>query len=318
MTQYDPDKEAEKETGNWLKYIVLIAIGVALFRILAGWDIHNSALLYIGIPFGLSLALYFLTPRLQAKSWKRRFWNNVRATLIIMLASSIILMEGYVCVLMFMPIYLFVTIIAFIATYIWHRVGKNSLNAYLLPSLVLLMSLEGATDSTSFSRYNEVSYSQVFEGDVTTLKRKLAQPIALEGERHWLLSVFPKPTHIQTIPVQQGEVRRYAFVYHRWFIQETNTHRGTFEVKLQEVSPYHIKTVITDTSYMSHYMKFHGSELTFVPMSATKTRVNITVSFDRILDPIWYFGPLERFAVKKSAEYFLHEIFTKEERASNV
>lgn len=309
MTQFDPVKEDEKEVGGWLRMIVFIAIGVALFRILAGYHINNTALLYVGIPFGMSLALYFFTPRLKGTTWKRRFWNNVRTTMIIMLASSVILMEGYVCVLMFLPIYFFFTFVAFVAAYIHHRSDRKSLHAYALPVLVLAMSMEGVTDETSFPRYNEVVYSGVFEGDVATLKAAISQPIVLEGERHWLLHVFPKPVHIETVGLEQGQIRRYEFVYHRWLTERTNTHRGTFDVTFKEVGPRKIVTTIHDTSYMSHYMTFHGSELDFEPVSPTRTRVTMKVSFDRILDPMWYFEPLERFAVKKSAEYFLHQIF---------
>lgn len=302
-------KLGDRATAS-LKVVTLIGVFVLIARLLIWTHRFHTGLLYIAMPFGLSLALYYLTPHTDGTTWKKRFWNNLRITLIIMLAASLILMEGYVCVVMFLPIFFFFTFIAFIASYIRHRCRKDSLNAYALPAIVMLFSLEGVTDATTFNRHNQVTYTQIIEADVNTIKNKLSQPIALQGDRHWILSAFPMPHYIGTVSLKEGEVRRYDFTYHRWFV--TNTHTGSLDVTFAEISNNHIKTKIDDSSYISNYMKLHGTEFVLEPVNGVKTKVTLTVTFDRLLDPIWYFEPLERFAVKKGAAYFVNEILGKQ------
>ena len=302
-------KLRDKATSS-LKILTLIGIAVLLVRSLIWADKLHSSLLYIAIPFGLSLALYYLTPHTDGITWKKRFWNNLRVTMIIMLAASLILMEGYICVVVFLPIFFLVTLIAFIACYIFHRLKRGSLNAYALPAIVMLLSLEGVTDITTFNRHNQITYSQVIDGDIDTIKQKLSQPIILPNKRHWLLTVFPMPRYIGTVNLEKGAIRKYDFVYHRWFA--TNTHTGHLDVAFTEVSDTHIKTQITDSSYISNYMKIHGTEFSFAPINDEQTRVTLTVTFDRLLDPVWYFEPLQRFAVKKSAEHFVTEVLGKQ------
>ena len=295
--------------GKTLKIIALIGISVFAIRFLIWTDSFHTGLLYIALPFALSLILYYFTPVTEGISWKQRFWNNLRSSLIIMFSVSIILMEGYVCVVMFMPIFFLFTLIAFIADYIRYRSDKGSLNAHVIPALVVVMSMEGISDETTFNRYNEVTYSQVIQADVSTIKHRLAQPIELSDKRHWILTVFPMPAKIEAGSLNQGDTHTLDFIYHRWFT--TNTHQGNLKVTLDEVTNTHIKTSIQDESYISNYMTLHGTELAFEPISSEETLVSLTIHFDRMLDPVWYFEPLERFAVKKSAEFLVNELLNK-------
>lgn len=109
--------------------------------------------------------------------------------------------------------------------------------------------------------------------------------------------------------MNEGDIRTYEFVYHRWFA--TNTHRGAINVTFVEVDDYRIKTSIKDTSYIANYLKLQGTELTLEPVNSGSTRVTLKIRFERMIDPVWYFGPLERFAVEKAAKYFIREILGK-------
>ena len=293
----------------WIVMISLIGVFVLASRFLDYSGKFHTGLLYIAIPYGLSLLLYYLTPYKKAETWKRRFWNNLRGFLIVMLASSIFLMEGYVCVIMAMPLFLIVLVFSFLTTYIWNTYGKNSPKSYLFPALIIMASLEGTTPEFTFNRYNEVSYSQVIDLDIDTIKARIETPIQFQGNRHWILSIFPMPTYVGTVDLEKGHIRKYDFVYHRWFV--TNTKAGSVDVVFEKVSDRHIKTTIKDTSYIKGYMALHGTEFELEPINERQTRVTLTVSFDRKLDPIWYYQPLERFAVEKGIKYFLNEVLSK-------
>ena len=284
----------------------MIGVFFLSVRLLIWADKFHTGLLYIALPFCLSVALYYLTPDTDGATWLRRFWNNLRLTLIVMFASSLILMEGYVCVVMFLPIFVFITILAFLACFIANRSRKGSVGVYVLPAVVLLLSLEGVSEATTLDRYIEVSYSRIVQADTEEIVERLTQPIRLRGDRHWILSVFPMPRHIGTVSLKEGEVRSYEFVYHRWFV--TNTHAGSVDVTLTEVGPDRIVTRIDDSSYLSGYVKLRGTEFGLYPLDQSRTRVTLTIRFDRLLDPAWYFEPLQRFVVGKGAEYFLDQV----------
>ena len=288
--------------------VVLTAVGIAVLalRLLIATDRFNSALLYVGLPFGLSLALYYLTPETDGATWLKRFWNNLRLTLIVLFGSSLILMEGYLCVILFLPIFVFIVMLTFVGCYLQNRSKRGSAVSFTLPALILLLSLEGTSDLTTLNRYNEVSHSQVIEADAASIKERLSRPIAFESDRHWSLSVFPMPRHVGTVALDKGQVRAYDFVYHRWFV--ANTHRGRIEVTFTDVGAERIVTSIEDDSYISGYLKLHGTELHLAPLDDRRTRVTLTVKFERLLDPIWYFEPLQRFVVAKGAAYFVSEI----------
>tara|TARA_R110002124_G_scaffold149220_1_gene315151 strand:+ start:310971 stop:311906 length:936 start_codon:yes stop_codon:yes gene_type:complete len=292
----------------WVVSATLIGFFVLSARFLMHEGKFHTGLLYIAVPYVLSLALYYLTPYKPAQTWGRRFWNNFRSCLIIILASSIFLMEGYVCLIMALPLFLIVVVLAFITAYIWNCFGNRSPKSYVLPIIIFLASLEGTTPDLTFNRYNEVSYSQVVNIDVDTLRDKLQKPIEFNGKRHWILSVFPMPTYVGTAQLNEGEVRKYDFVYHRWFV--TNTKVGSLNVVFKDVDRNRIKTTIKDSSYISGYMKLHGTEFSFEAVGENQTKVTLSVSFDRNLDPLWYYQPLERFAVKKGVEYFINEVLT--------
>lgn len=286
--------------------ILLTAFCVFSIRVLVATDTFHSGLLYLAIPFALSMAIYYFTPITDGSSWKGRFWNNLRYNLIVLFAVSIVLMEGYICVVMFMPIFFLVVILAFLADYIRHRSDKTSINAHVVPAIVVLLSVEGVSDATSFNRYNEVSYSHIVSASPEEILHTLSQPMELQDNRHWMLRLFPMPTHFEAGSLEEGDVHRLDFVYHRWFT--TNTHEGKMEVTLKQVSDLRVKTEIEDTSYISNYMDLHGTDLQLEPMDGGKTMATLTVRFDRLLDPVWYFEPLERYAVRKSAEYLLNEM----------
>ena len=294
--------------------IILTAIGVFVIaaRLLIWTDTFHSGLLYIAWPFTLSLMLYYLTSDGEGTSWKVRFWNNTRYSLIVIFSASLILMEGYICVVMSLPIIFLIIFLAFLSTYLHNRSGPGRVNTYLLPFLVLMMSLEGVSEATTFNRYNEVTTSQIIEADVARIRERLTHPVVLQSDRRWILALFPLPHRVSTLALEPGEMRRYQFAYHRWFV--TNTHSGTISVRLEEVDSRHIKTTIEDSSYLSNYLRLHGSEFRFQPLSKTQTRVSLTIKFDRLLDPLWFFEPLQRFAVKKGAAFFLDQVLGGQNR----
>ena len=297
-------KFSYRHTALTLLGIVLVAS--LLFHGVLHSRVSGSALLYIGIPFLIAIMLIFTAKKIDKPSLMQRFWALVRNAFIVMLASSAILLEGFLCVVMFMPIYFFIVLLAFliISLYEKHANKKNKLHIHILPILLLVSSLEGTHPDLSFDRYNEVASTRVIHADIEHIKRSLIQPVELQDKRSWFLSMFPMPYKIEAKALEAGDIHKIHYRYHRWII--TNTHEGYVLLKIAEVKDNYIRTeVIEDTSYLSHYMKSYGTEIRLNPIDDQNTEVTLTIKYKRLLDPAWYFGPLQEYGVKQTANYLI-------------
>lgn len=300
---------------RWHPYHLMFATGIAFLVVRAILDsqFRNSTLLYLLVPFGLSILLHALTPRSGKSSVGWRYLNHLRDATIIFLATSALLFEGFICVLMFMPIYYFGMTIGFLFSLLAERQRKGNtqrLGVYVIPAIVLTLSMEGLAEPVTVARDREAAASAVIEAGVAELQANMAKPIAFTGERHWFLTLFPLPTHVEAGTLKTGDVHALAFTYKRWLF--ANYHHGTMRVRLAEVSPTLIRTeIVEDTSYLSHYMKIDGTEVRFEELGPNRTRVTLTVKYNRLLDPYWYFGPLEQFAAEHSARYLIESVIAR-------
>lgn len=297
-------------------YYIFFIIGAATLTARAVLDssFRNSTLLYILIPFAISIALHLAIPVNESDSLGQRFVRHMRAATIIMLGSSALLFEGFICVLFFMPIYYVMVMLGFLFS-AW--AGGNDdeggqAGAYSIPVVVALLAVEGLTGPTTVPRYNEATYTQILPGTPASLQANMAKPIAFEAKRHWFLRVFPMPTRVQAGTLRAGDVHRLHFVYKRWFF--TNVQRGDMAIRIAEVSPTRIRTeIVQNDSYLSHYMKIDGTEVRFRDLGGGRTRVSLTVKYHRLLDPAWYFGPMERLAARQSARYLIDTIIARKD-----
>lgn len=298
---------------NSFKLILLIVLFAAGVRLLIDAKLNHSSLLYLGIPFLLSMALLFMSSKEKVKKdYKTAYANILRDSLIIMLGSSLILYEGFLCVLMFMPIYFGVILFGFLVDSVWRSFSKtHRLSAYALPTLMMLMSLEGTTESLSFNRYHQVEASQIVGLSIKEIKQNLSKPIDLEQTRPWFLHLFPVPYQIDAGSLKAGDVHVIHYRYKRWFF--TNIHEGKASLQIAEVDERHIKTVfLSDSSYISNYAKLLGTAIYLEPIDQEHTRVTLKISFKRKLDPAWYFEPLEKYTVTKTADYLISNIIAQQ------
>ncbi|WP_394173725.1 hypothetical protein [Thalassotalea litorea] len=295
------------------KLIIMLIIGLCslIIRLLMEYDFDDSALLYVGIPFAIAIALTFLK-RPETENWKYTYLRLTITSLIVMLGSSVILFEGFVCVVMFMPIYFSVILLVFIIDAIRrYRIRKNQSTQYMqiLPALILISAFEGVAPQLSFEREYSVEQSKVVSASIGEIHQQLQQPIDLNKPRHWLLSLFPMPYKIDAQSLQQGDIHTIYYRYHRWFV--TNTHEGVMLLQLAEVSDNYIRTrIIENDSYIANYLNLHGTEIFLEPITASKTKVTLRIHYQRTLDPAWYFGPLQEFAIARSSELLIDEIIT--------
>ena len=301
---------------------ILLVIGVVsiLIRLLFSYNFHTSALLYVGIPFVVAILLIYVVDKPKKTTAPAKLAYFCIWSLIVMLGSSIVLFEGFICVVMFMPIYFFFVLLMLGVDHIANKKrqnGKNTLRVHLIPVLIVISAFEGAIPSFEFERDYTVKREIVINASSEAIKAKLISPMHLDVDRNWLLTLFPMPTNINAESLKTGDVHQIDFVYHRWFV--TNTHSGSMVLELTEVQDNYIKTTfLEDTSYIGNYLDLKGTEIRFVAQSDGTTKVSLSIHYHRTLDPVWYFGPLQEYAISKMAELLLSELFVPENIAFNL
>ncbi len=293
----------------WLfTYLVIIGLVVIAMRVLMNYKLYHSALLYVLIPFLISIAITIFRPSAPAKSLWGRYFSHLLTAATILLSTSILIGEGFICVIFFAPIYLFMVTL----TYIGRHFTKDKHYALALPAIVLALSMEGITPDLSMPRQSFVEITQSTRLSVAEIKENLAKEFSLDHDRYWLLSVFPMPYRIDAGSLNEGDVHTVYTRYHRWFV--TNTHEGKAELLIKEVGDNHVKTeVLTDTTYFSTYLSGSGTEIKLVPNSIGGTDITLRLNYRRNLDPAWYFHPLQKFGVEKMAYMIVEHIMVRSE-----
>lgn len=294
--------------------MLMIAAASISVRALIEYRYFNTALLYVGVPFLISLALILIRNPHEPSHWKQRFLNRVIDAFIIMLGSSVVLFEGFVCVVMFIPIYLAVILIMFISALLRERAkqnGKGSFSVHILPVMLAFSAFEGVTPEVSFQRDELVSVTRIVNSSIPQIKQNLLKPIELQKNRQWFLYLFPMPVDIKAETLTPGSVHEIYFEYYRWFF--TNLHTGRMLLEISEVGEKYIRTTfLEDTSYIANYLKLQGTEIHLEAIDNNHTRITLNIKFKRTLDPYWYFSPIERYGISKTADFLISEVIARE------
>ena len=297
----------------WLRWLFLVGAASLLMRLVLRSDYGTSAVLYVLVPFVVGLLIYVFTPQPAGLTKGRRAARHIRSSVIVMLASSAILMEGFLCVLFAFPIYLvFAGIVLAVmppprAKADDRRAIADTFRGSWIPLLVVAMSVEGVSPSLSFGRDHTVTRKAVVDAGVDAIHAKLAEPIALSESPSRFLSLFPLPHTVEAGSLNAGDIHTSHFTYRRWPV--FNTHEGRMEIELTDVTRERIRTaVIRNDAYFSHYMTVKGTEIALTPLPDGRTEVALSIHYRRDLDPAWYFGPLQKLAMRQSADYLIAQI----------
>ena len=298
----------------WIRWLFIIGVATMLTRLVLDSRFATTSFFYCLVPYLIGVILYVFIPQPKGWSRKKRIARHLLATVIVMLASSAILFEGFICVLMAAPIYIFFALLAIIATP--HKPDPERFNksdvfrASFVPLVVIIVSVEGLTETTSFPREEVITRTHILNLTPEEIHTNLARPVHLDAKRSAFLSIFPLPERVDAPKFAQGATHKAYFTYRRWGF--TNVHKGETHLHMKTVKPLLIETEVTqDTSYFSHYLSVHGTKIEMTPQADGTTEVSLTIRYRRELDPAWYFGPMQRKAIGESADYLLKNIIGK-------
>ncbi len=299
----------------------VFALGLLAIVGLASLAIHllgrasqaHTAMLYVAIPYAIAVMITLLRPYDQQKNWSSQYASHSVTALVVFLASSVLLMEGFICVIFFMPIYFLGVTVAYVAHWIaaTRKSRRGKTYSTLIPVLIALLSMEGTSEVTTFDRHSTATATVSTALSPEQLLENLAKGFALRSSDDWMLGLFPMPHTIEAGSLEVGDIHRAHTRYRRWFF--TNEHEGEMELRIDSVTPGRVVvSFVSDTSYFSSYIRLIRSDIRLATDADGTTLVSLAVSYERRLDPAWYFQPIQRYAVQTMAAHLIEEILIRE------
>jgi hypothetical protein len=282
-----------------LGLIVVVAVAVLGYQAMAGTGLRQTAALFIGIPALLASAAAFV-PTQSA------IGIASKAVTIGLLISMMFLGEGMLCILMTAPLFYAVAIGV---GYIADTSTRDPRGRTFLALLVIApMSLEGVTPALSFNRDVTVTATRIVDAPADLIAAAVSATPRFDRPLPRLLEFgFPRPV---AVAVHDGTVRIEM--------------RGG-ETKLNGMEPrvgtlvlapdgrgdgFAAWRAVSDDSHMRHFLTWQSSRVTWEAIDAGRTRVTFAITYQRDLDPAWYFGPIERFVVQRAADYLITAVAT--------
>ncbi len=296
-------KESKQPSrAQWGLVLLILSLAAARlgYMLLTNNGLKETAALFVGLPAIIALIIA-LTP--QAKSVTGMV---LKATTIALLLALISLQEGGICILMAAPLFYAVALVIGLLLDIARREQKGIYGFLLLP-ILLLSSLEGTHESLAFNRANAVSVSRVVPAPEWEVTQTLAQTPAWTRPLPLFFRLgFPVPDSAAGHGLAVGDRRVVSFTnghqamgQMQWEIMA----RGTNSVRFQAAA---------DSTPIAGWLTWQAADVQWTAVDATHTLVTWTITYERQLDPAWYFAPLERYGVGLAADYLLATFFPSE------
>ena len=289
--------------------IVVVACASLLFRAITEIRLQQTAALFVGLPAVMAIAVvYLVSPR-------SAIGVACKAVTVGLLVSLLFLGEGLLCVAMSAPLFFIVAV--FVGAAIDRMRSRGSRPTQITLSgiavvALLPMSLEGVSDRLSWNRDESIAVTQFVEAPADAVTRALAEPPRFGRPLPpYLRAGFPRPVGVEIartdgrarwlIHLRGGEMR----------LDGQEPAPGTLVLDLEEQGPGRMRwRAVADDSHMTHFLQWRESIVEWQAIDSRTTRVTWTVRYRRGLDPAWYFGPWERYAVGLAAGYLIEAVAT--------
>jgi len=298
MSLEAPGKGAAIRPSQWRLAAVIFALSLAslAYRLLVAGHLEQTSALFIGVPTLLALALT-MTPRARSP-----LGIIMKGMTIGLLLSGVLLGEGFICILMASPLFYLVGLLIGL---LLNRSRKKNQARLLALVFLLPQSLEGTHGALSFPRDESVRVERVVLGDPVDVERALSSaPVFHHRLPLYLRLGFPRPLETFGSGLAIGDLRRIHFGG-----GEGRPGDLVLEVELREARRVRFKS-ISDQSHVAHWLDWRKAEVSWEPLEKGRTKVVWTLYYVRRLDPAWYFGPWERYAVGLAGGYLIDNLAT--------
>lgn len=301
------DSSSSSPLPLWRKRLAVgvVVIGVAcfLYHVLVRNHLEQTALLFVGLPCFIAVSLILLA-RPSTHFGSIMLWMTVA-----LLLSGPLLGEGFICILMAAPLFYAFGALVW-GCLAWGRPskpGQDKSGRYYALGLVplALMSLEGINEALSFPREETIVVERTIDATPERVRANLGRAPELPGELPPFLRLgFPQVVEATGSGLRVGDTRRLHFA-------GGEGKPGDLVLEVTEVTPNAVTfTALSDTSHIAHWLDWREMRFAWTPRPDGRCDVRVTLRYDRRLDPAWYFGPFQRYAMRLTGGYMLENLTT--------
>lgn len=265
--------------------LFMVSVGV---RLGLGLGTEPWSILFHGVPAMLAVSLVYWDE--ATTSFGRLF----RAVTIGLLLVSVATGEGTICVLIAAPL------VYAVAAVVWGITRQASkLRHHSATLLVIALSLSvfnGAPPPT------EITATVVVPLNARQALQRLAEPVGISGPDDGLLArQLPHMVGVSGSGLDVGDERTMEFSDGERVVMRV-AERTDASVRLE---------VVDDTTMTSEWMRW--DEATFAVREVpTGTAVTMTVRYELLLDPSWYFAPIVEAGTGDAAGHVLVQLFASD------
>lgn len=274
-------------------FMVIFPLGAVLYRVFNIGGLGHTSAMFIGIPAILAIALVF-APR--AKSV---IGGIVRGITFALLVIAPFVGEGYLCILFTAPIFYAVGVA--IGAAVEYFRAKRARTLACVALFFLPISLEGVVPWLTHDRTQTVEATQSISAPASAVESALTHSPRIDRALPRFLRIgFPRPLEAHGMGLVPGDTRTIHFA------GAEGDPPGDLVMRVTRHDPGHARfETISDSSKLTQWVRWQSSDVTWTPIDATHTSVTWRITFDRQLDPFWYFAPWERVAVRQAARYLI-------------
>lgn len=295
MSDEQDGKRRNLTPAQWWIIFLSIALtaGSIIYHLLMHHQLGHSSLMFLGIPAVLVILLA-LTPK--AKSITGGILKGITIALLII---APLLGEGYLCILLASPLFYLLGVIVGV---LMDENRKNRFTRLSCISIILLpMCFEGVTPQLSFNRAQSVEVTETIHAPANAVTLALAGSPRIGAPLPVFLRIgFPRPLEAHGGSLA---VNAYRTIH---FAGAEGDPPGDLIMRVTESRPGYVRfNTVSDSTKLTQWIAWNASKVTWSSLDAENTRVTWRISFDRKLDPAWYFTLWERAAVRDAAEYLI-------------
>lgn len=295
-----PEKTINNAQWTVASFLFGLMVFAAGYQMLSIGQLKQTAMLFIGLPGVLAISLT-LMPRAQSASM-----IAVKGTAIALLASGMFLGEGFICCVIMSPIFFLVAGAIGGLIDLCYSMKRNAMRVSRLVILLALLafSLEGVADGLTFSRSGSATASRIVEATSQQVRDALAVTPEFDAELPLFFRIgFPRPVDTSGQGLKIGDQRVISFQH--------GDRLGDLEMLVTHVGPTDVVfSPISDDSKIAGWLGWERSHVSWSAIDADTTQVDWTLEYERRLDPAWYFGPIENYAVSLAAGYLIDTLAT--------
>lgn len=273
--------------------VIVLAIGSGVYRLIVYTGYDSSGILFIGLPAILAVLL-IAAPNMTSPSAQ-----VFKGITIFLLIVGVMAWEGAICILMAAPLFYLMGFVILGLSRLARRRDKLR-SVALIP--ITLMSMEGLNQNLSFSRENEVIIRRTIEmsEEEFLAKISMAPVVDLTLPAFFQLG-FPHPVEVTASGDFSGRDRtNYVIVF-----SGPDDLENRLEVAGQRAERQQIDFAFEkNNTKIASWLVWEAARISW-EVDDEKLVLCFHQTYRRILDPYWYFNPIQHYAVKLAGNYLL-------------